>query len=428
MSTDDNGHDLSSCKMLLIRHEALTRQIASQNEKVKQIEAIMASSQDNFMLTKMKESADTVYQTYLDLQDPCLIRRENLEESLSFFTIIHDLDDSIQFINEKRPFVLIEDLGTNLEETKKLHKKHTQIEEEAAAHQPLLQSSLKITKQLIDRKHYAHGQLCSKLADLEEKWANFRELLRTRSARLHEALEVQNFYYETEELLNWLKEKQPELASTDYGKDDLAALSYLKKLELLISDIKTNKKNKCNSLLIACQNLQQRDNYDKKNIVRKQAELEQFIDSLIELGKERECHIKTMLKVFEFERECEANMNWFKDQQVIAASQDFGADLEHAESLLKKFTEFIADLIKNSDRIQKIDEMAQQLCENEYTPSSHIDRIDDRCSVLNVMWKDLNTLAEVRRQTLEGAIEVFKLNIVIKKSKELSNLIKGLIL
>ena len=36
--------------------------------------------------------------------------------------------------------------------------------------------------------------------------------------------------------------------------------------------------------------------------------------------------------------------NEFKDEQVIAASQDFGSDLEHAESLLKKFTEFQNDL------------------------------------------------------------------------------------
>jgi hypothetical protein len=81
--------------------------------------------------------------------------------------------------------------------------------------------------------------------------------------------------------------------------------------------------------------------------------------------------------------------------------------LEHAESLLKKFNEFIAELNKNNDRIQNIDEMAQQLCENEYTPSGHIERIDERCSVINDMWKDLNTLAEVRRQTLEG--KTFKL-------------------
>ena len=92
---------------------------------------------------------------------------------------------------------------------------------------------------------------------------------------------------------------------------------------------------------------------------------------------------------------------------MVAASQDFGADLEHAETLLKKFAEFMHhDLNKHGDRIAKIDSMAQQLCENKYTPNHLIDNIDDRCSALNQLWRELNTLAQVRRQTLEGAIEV----------------------
>lgn len=102
LGSDDNGHDMSSCKMLLLRHETLTRQITSQEEKINEINNLIESSQDNFMYNKMKESADTVKQNYLDLQDPCVIRKENLEESLSLFTIIHDLDDSFQFINEKQ--------------------------------------------------------------------------------------------------------------------------------------------------------------------------------------------------------------------------------------------------------------------------------------------------------------------------------------
>jgi hypothetical protein len=101
--------------------------------------------------------------------------------------------------------------------------------------------------------------------------------------------------------MEWLREKQPQLTSGDYGKDDLASLSHLRKLEILITDIKKNQKTKCALTAQIAQNLQQRDNYEKKNIARKQLELEQLINSLIELGKERECHINTMLKIFEFE-------------------------------------------------------------------------------------------------------------------------------
>jgi spectrin beta len=255
-------------------------------------------------------------------------------------------------------------------------------------------------------KHFAHQQLSSKVNDLEAKWDNFRSTCAKRSGKLQDALEVQQFYSEADELMQWLKEKQPELTSPDYGKDDAASLSYLKKLLALTNDIKTNQTAKCHALAQLSAQLQARDHYDKKHIARKQTELEQLVSSLLELASEREQHLNAMLKVFEFERECETTANWFKDQQVVAASQDFGTDLEHAETLLKKFNEFASDLNKNTNRIRTIDAMAQQLCENKYTPSSHIESIDDKCSLLNEIWRDLNTLADVRTQTLENAIEV----------------------
>ena len=196
------------------------------------------------------------------------------------------------------------------------------------------------------------------------------------------------------------------MTSTDYGKDDSASLSYVKKLQALTSDIKVNHTQKCRTLAQVASRMHARDHYDKKNIARKQTELEQLLASLLEMGVEREEHLNAMLRVFEFERECESTVNWVKDQNVIATSEEFGSDLEHAETLLKKFTEFANDLSKNSGRIRKIDEMAQSLCENKYTPNAHIDSIDDKCSALNEQWRYLNKYAEVRKKTLEGAIEV----------------------
>jgi len=407
LSTDDNGHDLSSCKMLLLRHEALTRQVASQEEKLKEVDTILFNNLENFMFSKMKEQSDLVRRQFQDLHEPCLIRKENLDESLSLFTVLHDLDDSNKFVAEKWPLVFVEELGQSLDESLKLSRKHTQLEQEIQAHGPLIQTALKTTKQLIDRKHYAHAQLSNKLSDLENKWKMLKQEVEIRADKLRDAVEVQKFFSDVDDLMLWLKEKQPELQNSYYGSNDLDALSSLKKLEALIYDLKTNQQTKLNALIQQALHLQlMHENQDKKNIARKQAELEQLFNSLCEYGNEREQHIRTMLKIFEFERECEANMNWLKDEQLIAASQDFGTDLEHAESLLKKFAEFQNDLFKNIDRIQRIDEMAQQLCENKYTPDAYIERIDEKCSQLNDLWKTLNTLAEVRRQTLEGAIEV----------------------
>ena len=180
LSTDDNGHDLSSCKMLLLRHETLNRQVDSQRDKLNEIEAYLNTNRDNFMLGKMRESADHLKQRFAELHEPMSIRSENLEESLSLFTVLHDLDDSSQWIQDKSAMVANEELGSNLDETKKLHKKHAQLEQELHTQQTLLQNVIKTIKQLVERKHFAHVILSAKVSELEQKWTSFKLAFNTR--------------------------------------------------------------------------------------------------------------------------------------------------------------------------------------------------------------------------------------------------------
>jgi spectrin beta len=408
LATDDNGHDLSSCKTLLVRHDNLTKQITAQQAKLDELTAYLASNQSNFMITKMQSAADAVSQRYQSLHEPCQIRRENLDESLILFNMLNELEDFDQWAQEKLTILLDKTDSisiSSLDEIRNCSKQHEQLVIELSNQNQLLLVAFKTTRQLIERKHFAHIQLAQRVSELEEKWSKLQAAVEKRTQLLQDSMAVQQFYSDCDELLTWLKSKEIDLTSSDYGKNDAAAMSLLKKLQSLMNDLKTNQKVKYGQLIAQSQLLQGFS--DVKSINRKLAECESQISRLMSAGVEREHHLNAMLNVFEFERECEQTIVWLKDQEVVAASQDFGTDLEHAETLLKKFNEFMQhDLEKHKDRITRIDYMAQQLCENKYTPSNLIDGIDERCSSLNQLWRDLSTLAEVRRQTLEGAIEV----------------------
>ena len=128
-------------------------------------------------------------------------------------------------------------LGSTLADTEKLQKRHVQAEQELFARQPLLLATIQLTKQLIERNHYARAQLAQRLAELEASWQSLRELTERRGRQLEEALAAQKFYGEATDLLDWLREKRPQLASQDYGEDDLASLSFLKQLAVLMTDL-----------------------------------------------------------------------------------------------------------------------------------------------------------------------------------------------
>lgn len=195
------------------------------------------------------------------------------------------------------------------------------------------------------------------------------------------------------------------------GKTDSTVLTNLKKCQALGHDLKHQKQASLASLgeksrAMQADTVRYTETSDRKAVGKKYADVEALYARALETVGQRENALGTMLRIFEFERECEAVQMWMRDQTAVAASTDFGADLEHADALLKKFLEFIVEIEKDETRVTRLDDLAQQLCENAYTPKQWIEVIDARCGQMNRAWQELNTLALVRRQTLEGAIEV----------------------
>jgi spectrin beta len=221
LGSDDQGRDLASCKLLLLRHETLVKQIDSQREKLADLEGQLAASKENFMFGKMQEAFNAVKQRYLNLTEPCSIRHDNLDESLRLFEVCHELDDLTQWTQERLSHVgSVEQIHvTSLDETKKLLNKHEQLCAELKQQQPVYVSLQKTTKQLIDRKHFSHALLATKLSDLEQKWTRLADLVDQKSVRLEQVLEMQVYFAEVDEFNEWLKEKQVDLLSPDYGNN-----------------------------------------------------------------------------------------------------------------------------------------------------------------------------------------------------------------
>lgn len=403
LTNDDNGHDMSSCKMLMLRHENLSKQIEAHAEKIQELDSYLLTNRDNFMLNEIQEMARQVRERFRALKEPCQIRQENLQESLSLYSVLYDMDDASKWIDEKMALASLDETGFGLQETQKLVKKHANLEQETNDHENLIESVFKTAQKLVERKHYAHQLLSNRLAQLQKEWLVFKDLIAERKQKLDDALQMQKFVSDSDDFIQLMKEKLKQLTSTDYGNNELITLSYLKKLK---SNDVQNQRQRLDLLNQQSVDVLMRKHTDKKLIQRKVTEMQNAFESLCDSATNREQHLNAMLSVFEFEREAEALVNWLRDQEVIASSQDFGQDLEHAELLAKKFQQFSNYLSKNSTKISQFDDLAQQLCENKFTPSFYIENIDERCSFINNIWNHLNVMTDIRRKTLEGAIEV----------------------
>ena len=89
--------------------------------------------------------------------------------------------------------------------------------------------------------------------------------------------------------------------------------------------------------------------------------METRFKGLSEKASHRRQRLLDSNQLFNFFREADEVEAWIAERESIATSDDYGHDLEHVETLLKKFEDFTRDLVTSGERIANLTEQAQAL-------------------------------------------------------------------
>lgn len=91
------------------------------------------------------------------------------------------------------------------------------------------------------------------------------------------------------------------------------------------------------------------------------------------------------------------------DQQVKAASEDYGTDVEHVELLTQTFETFLASLNNSEQRVLNCIDNGKKLVNNN---SLYTLQIEEKVVEVKSQWDDLMELAHARKDALAGAKQV----------------------
>lgn len=106
-----------------------------------------------------------------------------------------------------------------------------------------------------------------------------------------------------------------------------------------------------------------------------QNDVRQNYENLYLLKEKRLKRLQESNKMYQFLRECDAVMEWLGEQTGVAASEDYGQDVEHVEVLIQKFDSFMSCLNANSDKAEKVKMEAAKLLEAKHPEP---DRINEK--------------------------------------------------
>ncbi len=133
----------------------------------------------------------TLLRRYNTLNEPCQIRRDNLEDAQLLFQFYRDVEDEVSWIHEKRPFAASDDLGNSLTAVQNLQKKHQALEAEIVSHEPLIEAVANTAHHMVGREHYASQDIQTRLDSLQSQLQELKDLASARRLKLLDAVEAQ---------------------------------------------------------------------------------------------------------------------------------------------------------------------------------------------------------------------------------------------
>ncbi|XP_043236847.1 spectrin beta chain, non-erythrocytic 2-like isoform X8 [Amphibalanus amphitrite] len=404
LASEDHGDSLTAAANLLKRHQLLEADINSHADAVQQAKETAAqfARSQHFQREEVAERANHVVKRFASLAEPMQIRRDNLEQATQLHQFIRDVDDELGWLAEKEPLVASEDLGSSLAQVQSLQKNHQALEAEIQSHEPVITALGSQAQQMMRANHFASAEVERRWRQLQDRHGHVRDAASVRRLRLLDAAESQQFYAEAEEADKWMRERKPLLTSSDTGKDRDAVTSLTKKLDLVERDI-NNYNQVIAKLSQLCQRLSDRAHFDTEQMRARQARLEEQYAELVGLLETRRLRLQQSGQLFRFLAEADEAAAWVSDQEQIAASEDYGRDVEHVELLINKFEQFLSGLQSSEERVTSVEESARQLVAGGHPQP---ERILQRAADLRQSWDELRELTQARQEALAGAKQV----------------------
>ncbi|QQP56333.1 Spectrin beta chain_ brain 4like, partial [Caligus rogercresseyi] len=391
-SSNEKVEDRRHCKQLISKHQSLENDFKAILQKISLLEDHARHLADgHFESEKILSSVENLNSKMEDLRPAIEKRKKELQDALKYQEFKFEFNSELQWINEKKTLASNKAAGHSLQQVRALCKRHKNLEEEVATHLPAVEKLYEMGKTFDDD--------CQEVKD---KWSELAGIIKDKSSGLNIAQRYQSYFFEVNEIENWIELKNSILKSEDTGKDEDSTVKLLTKQKALELEIDSYT-GIINELKNEASSLGSIKDPQARQVKNKDDLLSQEIKALHRRSMARRNDLMNRLKYHEYMRESQELETWIKEKMVSATSQDLGQDYEHLELLTAKYDNFKRNVLTGNEKFKSLSGLAKRLGDND----ENIQDIQDR---LTRDWEALLAAIEVRDKKLEAAGEIHRYN------------------
>ncbi|XP_036298592.1 spectrin alpha chain, erythrocytic 1 [Pipistrellus kuhlii] len=325
-----------------------------------------------------------------------------LLQALRLQQYLQECADILEWIGDKEAIVTSVDLGEDWERTEILHKKFEEFQVDLAARKGRVDGVNEYANKCAEENHPELPLIKAKQDEVNAAWDRLHGFALQRRKTLSDAADLQRFKRDVTEAIQWIKEKEPQLTSEDYGKDLVSS-------EALFHSHKGLERNlavmddKVKELCAKADKLKLSHPADAPQIQQMKEDLVSNWEHIRGLATIRYAKLQASFWYQRFLSDYDELSGWMTEKTALINADELPTDVAGGEALLDRHQQHKHEIDSYDDRFQTADETGQALLDVNHEASSEI---LEKMTKLANNWAALLDLWDKRQHQYEQCLDL----------------------
>ncbi|XP_031552905.1 spectrin beta chain, non-erythrocytic 1-like isoform X2 [Actinia tenebrosa] len=307
----------------------------------------------------LKEQLEQLEGSWKDLLVLWDKRKRQLIEALNHQLFIRDAKQCEALLGQQELFLSKEEVGATVEAVQELIKKHEEFTKKMDAQDEKINQMIQFAQRLANEGHYAQDKITEKAQSLHDRRNANRQKMEAALQRLRDALALQQFIQDAEDMYDWLKEKH-QVASEETYRELSNIGGKVMKHKAFEAELMANKE-RLDQISESGLEIAQEKPESKPEIDERLEKLNQKWLELAEVSKNKGNKLEEAVKQEELNQGVQTMGEWVKELETTIITQEKATDLTTATRLYQKHKMMEKQIAAKKARLQELDSQAADM-------------------------------------------------------------------
>lgn len=332
---------------------------------------------------KIREQITQLNQRWVTLQQVSAERAQTLGSAFEVQRYHREVDETKDWISEKDGALNNDNYGHDLASVQALQRKHEGLERDLAALGEKVRDLDNNAQRLMQTHPDQAESIYEHQTEINQMWNSLTIKADARKGKLLDSYDLQRFLSDYRDLTSWINSMMTLVSSDELAKDVTGAEALLERHQEHRTEIDA-RAGTFQAFELLGQQLLQNQHYASDDVQEKLEELAKAREELEQAWIVRRMKLDQCLELQLFYRDCEQAESWMASREAFLAGDSVDGD--NVETLIKKHEDFDRAISSQEEKINSLQQFADQLVNSNHYDSPAIN--DKRDQVLD-RWSNL---------------------------------------